>query len=310
MAKTLFGALIVDARNKLGGHVLSKNKGGSFIRRKVSPTQPMSTAQRKIRAIVTQLARAWGGVLDDTKRQVWKDFSSQHPVTDVFGQNVILTGMQMYVRLNAVIMFLGAAIIDMPPDSLEVSAITDLEPSATETGPTFELAGVVPAALEPNELYVIWATKQVGVGKNALASLLTYITTRESLDFLAATIVAAPNGADRASDISTITTVADHGLTTGDLVVIEGVDDPSFDGKFLVAAVGTSKKFDVVNPGPDTTPGSGGGTVSGSDSIVADYVAKYGALEAGRRICVGVRVQNTATGASSPLVTKNITVGA
>src|SRR3990170_23867 len=124
MAKTLFGALIVDMRNKLGGHVLSKNKGGSFIRRKVSPAQPRTAAQRVVRALITQFSRAWAGVLDDGERAAWSAFAAGHPVTDQFGQTVQLTGEQMYVRLNTVILFHGGTAIDSPPANLSVAAIT------------------------------------------------------------------------------------------------------------------------------------------------------------------------------------------
>jgi len=37
--KTLFGAIVVDGRGKLGGHVASKNRHGSYFRTKVSPSQ-------------------------------------------------------------------------------------------------------------------------------------------------------------------------------------------------------------------------------------------------------------------------------
>jgi hypothetical protein len=308
MAKTLMGAIVVDLRNKLGGHVFSKNKAGSFVRRKVSPTQPFTAAQRLIRGIMTELSRAWGDVLSDAQRAAWKAFGDLHPVTDTFGQAVKLTGEQMYCKLNNVILFLGGTRIDDPPLSLDVTSITALTPTATETGPTFELAGVAPATLQANELYVIWATKQVGVGKNSIASLFAFVTTRAALDFVAATIDAAPTGAVRVSNTTTLTTVAPHGLAPGDLIVVEGVADASFNGVFLCNTGTTGSTIKLTNPGPDAT--SGAGTVSGSDSIVAEYEAKYGSLQAGTRIGVGVRVQNTVTGASSPLVSKNITVGA
>lgn len=181
MAKTLFGAMIVDARNKLGGHVLSKNKGGSFIRRKVSPTQPHTAAQRLIRGILTSLARSWGGVLIDADRAAWKAFADTHPITDVFGQAVKLTGEQMYVRLNNVIMFLGGTSIDTPPASLSVAAITDFDPTPTETGPTFLLENVLPATVAANERYVVWASPQNGPGKIALQSQMAFLAQFSAL---------------------------------------------------------------------------------------------------------------------------------
>jgi hypothetical protein len=231
MAKTLFGALIVDMRNKLGGHVLSKNKGGSFIRRKVSPIQPRTGPQLLIRGILSSISRAWGGTLDDTKRQAWTDFAAAHPVTDVFGQSVKLTGAQMFQKLNAVIIFLGGVLIDTPPASLDVGAITDFDPMPAETGPAFTLDSVLPATIDADEKYVVWATPQNVPGRNALDSQYAFVQAFDT-------------------------------LTAGDL------------------------------------------------DIETAYIAKYGALEAGKKIGVGIRVQNMVTGASSPLVNKVVTVGA
>lgn len=231
MAKTLFGALIVDARNKLGGHVLSKNKGGSFIRRKVSPTQPFTAAQRLIRGILTSLARAWGGVLTDAQRASWKAFADTHPITDVFGQAIKLTGEQMYVSLNNVIQFLGGTIIAVPPATLTVAAITDFGPLPAQTGQAFTLDTVLPATVAANERYVVWASPQNSPGKIALGAQMTFL-----------------------------------------------------------------QKFTVLT--------------AGDLDIAAAYIAKYGALVAGKKIMVGIRVQNLATGASSPLVNKVVTVAA
>src|SRR3990170_1010056 len=181
MAKTLFGALIVDMRNKLGGHVLSKNRGGSFIRRKVSPAQPRTSYQRVVRALVTQFSRAWSGVLGDAERSAWTAFAAGHPTTDQFGQTVQLTGEQMYVRLNTVIVFHGGTAIDDPPPDLSVAAITDFTPSATETGPTFLLDTVLPATILADERYVVWATAGMSVGRNSLDSFYRYVGTFATL---------------------------------------------------------------------------------------------------------------------------------
>lgn len=191
MAKTLFGALIVDMRNKLGGHVLSKNKGGSFIRRKVSPIQPFTAPQRLIRGILTQLARSWGGTLIDSERAAWKAFADAHPVTDVFGQNVKLTGEQMFVRLNTVSLFLGGVTATIPPASLVVAAITGFTVVASEATNTITLSVITPTPLAAEERYVAWATPQNGPGKNQLDSQFTYITKGATTAALIAAITAA-----------------------------------------------------------------------------------------------------------------------
>ena len=48
--KAKFGSFIVDGRGKVNGHVISKNRAGSYIRTKVTPVNPRSTAQLTQRA--------------------------------------------------------------------------------------------------------------------------------------------------------------------------------------------------------------------------------------------------------------------
>jgi len=54
--KTLFGAIVVDGRGKLGGHVASKNRHGSYFRTKVSPSQPASQYSANVRAAYYNLS--------------------------------------------------------------------------------------------------------------------------------------------------------------------------------------------------------------------------------------------------------------
>ena len=44
MAKIKFGMMMTDASGKLGGQVFSKNRGGSYVRTKVTPTNPQTAA--------------------------------------------------------------------------------------------------------------------------------------------------------------------------------------------------------------------------------------------------------------------------
>jgi len=59
--KTLFGAIVVDGRGKLGGHVASKNRHGSYFRTKVSQAnQQVSIAQMSVPALLQSLRHGEG----------------------------------------------------------------------------------------------------------------------------------------------------------------------------------------------------------------------------------------------------------
>jgi len=73
----------------------------------------------------------------------------------------------------------------------------------------------------------------------------------------------ASSGAQRSSNVATITTTAAHGLIVGQYVVVSCTSDPTFDGTFRVASVPSSTTFTYGNVGDDVGAATaGGGTVS------------------------------------------------
>lgn len=112
--KTKFGSIVVDGRGKIGGHVVSKNRSGSYIRTKVTPVNPRTSSQTLIRTsfgTFSQLFRtltaaqvaAWNAAVD-----LWK-------TTNIFGDSVKPSGFNLFVRLNQNISIAGAGTISNPP---------------------------------------------------------------------------------------------------------------------------------------------------------------------------------------------------
>ncbi len=71
----------------------------------------------------------------------------------------------------------------------------------------------------------------------------------------------AAGGAVRSGGTVTITTSANHGFSVGDLVVISGVTDTSFNGRFLILTVPSSTTFTFEQSGDDVTSGTGTASV-------------------------------------------------
>jgi len=120
--KINFGAAVADARGKFAGNVFSKSRFGAYIRRKSSPTQPRSTKQNSVRSSFSQFAKRWGSTLTEIQRAAWRSLAAAHPVTNVFGNSVILTGLQLYVQVNQNLAQVGVALIDDAPITLSVGA--------------------------------------------------------------------------------------------------------------------------------------------------------------------------------------------
>lgn len=104
--KVNWGAFIVDGRGKLGGHVAQKNTYGSVLRTKTTPVNRRSSRQQNRRAMMAELTGSWAD-LTETQRSGWKNFAISNPVTDIFGNKMNLSGMNIYCQVNLNFSILG-----------------------------------------------------------------------------------------------------------------------------------------------------------------------------------------------------------
>lgn len=114
MAKIKWGALVTDGRGKLGGHVLSKNRAGSYIRTKVTPVNGRTQAQMRVRAIFAGITSAWSQ-LSKTQIAAWNAAVDEWQRTDIFGDLVKPTGKNLHQRLNQNAQLANFAPLLVPP---------------------------------------------------------------------------------------------------------------------------------------------------------------------------------------------------
>lgn len=114
-----WGALVVDGSGKLGGHVASKNKGGQYLRTKVTPTNPQTSFQTNVRSFFAQLAQGWSG-LTQSQRTGWNKAVDLFKRTNVFGDSKSLSGKALYQSLNQNLLVSGQATISAAPSPAEV----------------------------------------------------------------------------------------------------------------------------------------------------------------------------------------------
>jgi len=133
--KIKFGAIVTDGRGKIGGHVASKNRGGAYLRTKVTPSNPNTVAQAQARSLLASLAQGWRG-LTDAQRLGWNAAVSDWAKTDIFGDIKNPSGLNLFVKVNANLSSVNETILldvpaklDMPTASLlsaEYSVATGL----------------------------------------------------------------------------------------------------------------------------------------------------------------------------------------
>lgn len=98
----------------IANQVYSHNKGGSYIRNKGIPTNPNSTKQQAMRAILSTLSGAWS-LLTATQQGQWANWAALNPITDKLGQSITLSGQQGFIQLNARVLQSGATVNNAPP---------------------------------------------------------------------------------------------------------------------------------------------------------------------------------------------------
>jgi len=110
--------LDVPQSGSIADRTHSHNRAGQYTRNRRSPVQPVGSGRRAIvRANFASASAGWAG-LTSPQREAWTSFADSHPITDSLGQNVVLTGHQMYVRVTASRLNVGLAAAATVPATL------------------------------------------------------------------------------------------------------------------------------------------------------------------------------------------------
>lgn len=165
--KMKFGAIVTDGRGKIGGHVASKNRGGAYLRTKVTPVNGQTTAQTSIRNRFTTLSQAWRDLTAE-QRDAWNAAVADYARTDIFGDLHQPTGFNLYQRLNNNLVTIGEAAIDTPPLPSAVGEVTAVSLAIAAGAATMSLVmgGAVPA----NTKVKVFATAPGSAGKSFVKS--------------------------------------------------------------------------------------------------------------------------------------------
>jgi len=186
--KAKWGALMTDGRGKIGGHVASKNKSGAYLRTKVTPINRQSTAQSNIRARLTQVSQAFRG-LTPARVLAWNNAVSDFKKSNIFGDSVMLSGAQLYQRLNNNLLCINHAVITDPPLPNSVATMGVLTLTGAKGTPALTLVFSTPIAV--SESVKLYATAGVSNGKSFVKSEYRLLDILTSADVTPANILAA-----------------------------------------------------------------------------------------------------------------------
>jgi len=167
MALVKFSAVVAEARGKEGGTIFSRNASGGYIKTKVTPTNPRTVYQQEQRGLMGSIAQSWKGLSRAVQTQ-WKSFAEQVPQTNVFGDQIVLSGFNAYVRSSRNLSVLGMPPLQTPgavPSFPNLSNVA-LTAGGTKIELSFDVNG---DASTVNS--VVDATPGVGAGKSFVNNL-------------------------------------------------------------------------------------------------------------------------------------------
>jgi hypothetical protein len=173
MARIDLSPLVSDVRGKVGDTVFSKWKGTNYIRTRVTPANPNTTAQQNVRDAMARLVSIWQE-LDADLKAAW----------DVWGATLQISGFNGFVKKNMTnniaqgrMYWIAPPNADEPGfDTWSAASTTAGQLDLTWTGPTVTTnKKMITAIIYDNGDTIIAASKSVdaSTGSGSFAGLTT-----------------------------------------------------------------------------------------------------------------------------------------
>jgi hypothetical protein len=125
----------------IAGTTYSHNRAGQYTRNRRSPVQPVGNGRRGVIKAAFSAASSGWSVLAAAVQAAWNGYAQGNPYTDSLGQQITLTGHQMFVAIATQCINCGLALPTNPPISNAVfaagfSAFTAVHAGAITLTPT------------------------------------------------------------------------------------------------------------------------------------------------------------------------------
>jgi hypothetical protein len=161
MALIKLGALAQDVRGSLAGSTFSRNRGGAYIRQKVSPVQPVSPWSAITRSVFKSNSQRFSCTITESQRLAWDAWAAVHPFINVFGDSIILPAVAAYAAVNGRLRLVGQGFSDDPPETWEVLDLAGAEAAVTVDGGTLAYTLTIGRALESYEGLLAYVTPPI-----------------------------------------------------------------------------------------------------------------------------------------------------
>lgn len=137
-------ALVTQASGSVGGMTASRNRGGMYFRSRAIPTNPSTSFQEAVRTAMAQLVVDWKTALTQTQRDAWALYAFNTPVLNALGEEIKLSGQNMYIRGNVPRVQASETIAEDAPIVFDLGTFSDpsftVDAANDETDVTFDNA--------------------------------------------------------------------------------------------------------------------------------------------------------------------------
>lgn len=140
-----FGSIIVAGSGKIGGHVVSRNKSGAYIRTRVVPTNPQTVYQQASRALLSAASSAWSA-LTPAQRSSWNNAKQLQVSINKLGDQVLLSGKSLFVQVFCNLSLIGVSPLTSPAVSVSGFSFSSLSVAAvvSDSSLTLTFASAIP----------------------------------------------------------------------------------------------------------------------------------------------------------------------
>jgi hypothetical protein len=147
---------------KGGSVVASHNRFGSYLRTRVIPVNPASSAQMAARSRFALTAEAWRN-LTDSQRESWEAAAAEYVRTDAQGESFTYNGFMLFMSNNNVLRWAGVSPLTVPDLAPTFPSLGTLTFTATVTGTVLTLGYT--GTLGANFGLMIYLTRCYSLGK-------------------------------------------------------------------------------------------------------------------------------------------------
>jgi hypothetical protein len=167
MALIIPGPVVSEIRGSIAGVTFARNKGGQYGRARAIPLNPQTSRQVAVRSAVADLAQYWSNTLTAAQRTAWSLYAANVPIPNSLGQPRNVSGQNMFIRANSLILDCGGSILAAAPTNFTVGPTVSPTFTIDSAADTIDITALPGLSIASPGVYVfVSASRPQNAGVN------------------------------------------------------------------------------------------------------------------------------------------------